>query len=205
MQCSNNGQTRPIASNMRFSPQFEKYVTEELKIPVIYWHNIDDIIKMSNVDIFIDEVGTYFDSRMWQELSLDARRWLAQGAKSGIEIYGSAQDFAQVDKAFRRLVNHLHHIRKIAGSRRPSPTKPPIKKIWGLCMVSELDPQGYDEEKSKFAGKGAMDFSFFFIERKYCEIFDTTQKIERSAPPTMRHIERTCELPNCQFHKTIHV
>jgi len=200
-----SGITRPIASNLQFSKDFENYCREELQIPITYWTNVDELIKLENADVFIDEVANYFDSRMWQELSLDARRWLTQGAKTGIEIYGSAQDFAQVDKAFRRLVNHLHHIRKICGSRRPSPTKPPVTKIWGVCLVSELDPQQYDEEKSKFKATGLADMSFFFIERKYCEIFDTTQKIGRSTPPTLKHIERQCELPNCQFHKTIHV
>lgn len=200
-----SGVCRPLASNMKFSPAFEQYVKEELGLPIIYWSNIDELIKLENVDVFIDEVANYFDARLWTDLSLDARRWLTQGAKTGVEIYGSAQDFAQVDKSFRRLVNELHHIRKIMGSRRPSPTKPPVERIWGLCMVSELDPQGYDEDKSKFSNRGLVDFSFFFIERKYCEIFDTNQKIIRSNPSAYKHIERSCEEDNCQFHRTIHI
>lgn len=194
---------RPMASNMKFSPEFEAHLTT-LGIKIIYWSNIDELIKLDNVDVFIDEVANYFDARLWTDLSLDARRWLTQGAKTGVEIYGSAQDFAQVDKSFRRLVNHLHHIRKLIGSARPSPTKPPVQNIWGVCMVNELDPRTYKEEESKFASSG-IDFSFFFIERKYCEIFDTNQKIIRSKPSSLRHIERDCELDNCLFHKTLHV
>lgn len=199
-----SGKARPIASNMKFSKEFEDHA-ESLGIPLIYWSNIDELILMENVDVFIDEVGNYFDSRLWQDLSLDARRWLTQGAKTGVEIYGSAQDFAQVDKSFRRLVNHLFHIRKIVGSRRPSPTKPPVKKIWGICMVTELDSQAYKEDKDKFANKGALDFSFFFIERVYCEIFDTNQKIVRSKPSALKHIERSCADENCGYHKTVHI
>jgi len=200
-----SGKERPLASNMQFSREFEDYVMEELGLPIIYWSNVDELIKLESADVFIDEVANYFDARLWADLSLDARRWLTQGAKTGIEIYGSAQDFAQVDKSFRRLVNHLFYIRKIAGSRRPSPTKPPVEKIWGLCMVNELDPQTYNEDKSKFANRGALDFSFFFIERTYCNIFNTNQKIVRSLPSTMRHIERACEDEKCGYHKTIHV
>lgn len=199
-----SGITRPIVSNMYFSTDFYKYVTEELGIPILYWNNLDELISYTNADIFIDEIGTYFDSRLWQDLSLDVRRWLTQGAKQGIEIYGSAQDFAQVDKAFRRLVNHLYYIRKIIGSRRPSATKPPVTKIWGICLVNELNPQQYNEQKSKFENMSILDFSMFYIERQFCEVFDTTQKIERSAPPLMKHIERACA-DNCGFHKTIHV
>jgi len=156
----------------------------------------------------MDEVGNYFDSRMWSDLSLDIRRWLTQGAKSGIEIYGSAQDFAQVDKAFRRLVNHLFHITKMAGSARPSNTKPPVRYIWGICSIKELDPMGYDEDKSKFAPISIIP-NFFFIRRDVCEIFDTKQKILRSKPYPYKHIERECELPECRHlpahRKILHV
>lgn len=199
-----SGVTRPIISNIYFSHEFEKYA-DELKIPIIYWENLYDLIKYDNCDVFIDEVGNYFDARMWTDLSLDVRRWLTQGAKSGVEIYGAAQDFAQVDKAFRRLVNHLYHITKLMGSRRPSATKPPVKFIWGICSMKELNPQGYDEEKSKFEAISPFNFSFFYIRKEFCEIFDTTQKIKKSKPVPFRHIARDCELEICDFHKIAHI
>jgi len=165
---------------------------------------------MENCDVIIDEVGNYFDSRMWADLSLDVRKWLTQGSKCGIEIYGSAQDFAQVDKSFRRLVNALYDIRKLFGSRRPAATKPPVKRIWGLCLARELDPQGYDEDKKAFNG------SFipipFLIRRKDCEIFDTKQKIGRSEYPALRHEVRRCQHHeasggdgSCTFCKVVHI
>jgi len=198
------GITRPLATNLKFSQEFTNYCTQELEIPILYWENLDDLISLDNCDVFIDEVGNYFDSRMWADLSLDVRRWLTQGAKSGVELYGSAQDFAQVDKSFRRLVNHLFHITKIVGSRRPSATKPPVNRIWGLCSMRELDAQNYSEEKKAF-DKTQLIPSFFLLERKYCELFDTGQKIKRSKPPLLRHIDRECELANCSFHKIAHV
>jgi len=197
------GTKRPIASNMKFSNEFHSFLVDKLQVPVIYWENLDELIKLDSCDIFIDEVGNYFDSRMWTELSLDVRRWLTQGSKMGIELYGSAQDFAQIDKAFRRLVNELVHITKMFGSRRPSATKPPVKRIWGLCMERQLDPLGYDEDKKQFSQSGLP--SFFFLEKIYCDIFDTTQKITRSKLMPFKHIERGCELENCPFHKVMHV
>lgn len=196
--------SRPIYSNLKFSDDFKTYCEEELLVPIHYWHNIHQLVELAHCDIFIDEVGNYFDSRMWELLSLDARRWLSQAAKTGVEMYGSAQDFAQVDKAFRRLVNHLLLIRKIIGSRRPSATKPPVRRIWGLCMMHELDPNGYDEDKKKFVSNGLVP-NFFFITKQYCEIFDTGQKIERSTPEPFQHIERYCGKEDCAFHKTLHV
>jgi len=199
------GKSRPIISNMRFSAHFEKWAIEEMGVDLKYWRDLEELIKYSEADIICDEVGNYFDSRMWADLSLDVRSWLTQGAKSGIEFYGGAQDFAQVDKSFRRLVQpgDLHHITKLMGSRRPAATKPPVKYIWGLCAMSSLDPTGYDEDKKKFATSGLP--SFFFIRREFCEIFDTQQKLGRSTPPPFRHIDKFCERENCSFHKQLHV
>jgi len=194
---------RPIYSNLKFSQKFYNLCVNEYKIPIFYWENIDDLIKIKHADIIIDEVGNYFDSRLWTELSLDTRRWLSQGAKVGIELYGTAQDFAQVDKAFRRLVNHLTHITKIIGSRRPSATKPPVGFIWGLCMKRDLDPIAYDEDKKRFEGSGMP--AFFFLRREYCELFDTSQIIEKSKPMPYKHIARVCELSSCSFHQIRHV
>lgn len=199
-----SGITRPIYSNLKFSEEFYDHVVNELKIPIYYWNNLDELIQIENSDVFIDEVGNYFDARMWQDLSLDVRRWLTQGSKMGIELYGTAQDFAQVDKSFRRLCNSLIHITKVIGSPRPSSTRPPVTRIWGICMTRSLDPQGYDEDKKKFSGALALP-GVFFIEKESCAIFDTSQKILRSKPPAMKHIERDCEDANCGFHKTIHV
>lgn len=201
-----SGIVRSLASNLRFSDEFEKYVTQELGIPILYWTNIDELIKLRNCDVFVDEVGNYFDSRLWADLTLDARRWLSQGAKMGIEMYSTAQDFAQVDKAFRRLTNHLFMITKLIGSPRPSATKPPVHRIWGVCWVSELDPQGYDEDEKKFKGSGFRLPSFFLITRRSCEIFDTLQRIERSKPMPYRHEVRECEMhgQGCDYKRIVH-
>jgi len=203
------GIIRPIASNMRFSEEFESWA-HEMNVPIRYWTNVDDLTSLDNCDVIIDEVGNYFDSRMWQDLSLDTRRWLTQGSKCGIEIYGSAQDFAQVDKSFRRLVNCLYDIRKFIGSPRPAATKPPVKKIWGVCLMRSLDPQGYDEDKKAF--NGSLIPTPFLIRKIDCDIFDTGQKIERSEYPALRHEARFCKNHqkmggdgSCSFCKIVHI
>lgn len=199
-----SGIIRPIISNLHFSDDFFHYSVVEKGVPIKYWENLDELIKYDNADIIIDEVGTYFDARLWADLSLDVRRWLTQGAKSGIEIYGTAQDFAQIDLSFRRLVNHLYHITKLVGSARPSATKPPVTKIWGICSMRELNPREYKEDKKSF-DKTSLFPSFFWISRRHCEMFDTTQKIMRSKSTPLKHVEKSCELDNCAFHKIIHI
>lgn len=203
------GQQRAIWSNLVFSLDFYNYCREELGVPIFYWKSLDELVGKDNIDVFIDEIGTYFDSRMWADLSLDVRRWLAQGAKSGVEIYGTAQDFAQVDKSFRRLTNALYEIIKVIGSPRPAATRPPVKRIWGVCAVFSLDPRAYDEDNKR---RSSMFPSFMMLEKRYCDIFDTTQKIGRSAYPRLRHEVRKCEHHldsggdgSCSFCKVTHV
>lgn len=204
------GIERKIFSNLKFSSEFEAYAKSK-NVPIVYWKNLDELIEVEQSDVIIDEIGNYFDSRQWQDLSLDVRRWITQGSKCGIEIYASAQDFAQVDKSFRRLVNELTEVKKIIGSPRPAATKPPVKKIWGVCMTRELDPRAYNEDKKKFASQFHIP-KFFVIQKKFCEIFDTTQKIVRSEIPPLRHEVRMCQhhknaggSGECDFCKVIHV
>jgi len=206
------GRPRPIWSNMAFTQKFNEYAKKR-GIELKYWRDLDELVKLDEADIICDEVGNYFDSRGWENLSLDVRRWLTQGAKTGIEFYGGAQDFAQVDIAFRRLVmdGDLKMIRKVAGSRRPAKTKPPVRRIWGICVMWDMDAQGYDEKNRSFSS-GWIPSSIFLIRRKFCEIFDTNQKIALGQLPLMRHQVRFCEKcvekggdGTCSFCKVFHV
>jgi len=199
-----SGIERPIYSNMEFSQSFMDKA-HEMGVPLRLWENLDDLVQIKDADVIIDEIGTYFDARLWPELSQDARRWVTQGAKAGIEIYGAAQDFAQVDIAFRRLVNELYLINKVIGSRRPANTKPAVKWIWGVCAKMELDPRAYKEDEKKFITKYTLP-RFFLIQRKYCEIFNTSQFIKKSKPLPFKHIERQCERhgAGCDFQKIAH-
>jgi len=195
-----SGIARAIYSNMRFGKKFEAKANAQ-GIPIIIWENLEELVVVHDADIFIDEIGTYFDSRTWTDLSLDIRRWIAQGAKTGIEIYGAAQDFAQIDISFRRLVNELWYIKKMLGSPRPAATRPPVRTIWGVCMMRELDPRAYKETDNEFKTASLIP-RFFLIRRCHCETFDTGQLIKRSKLIPFKHAERTCA--DCGFNKIIH-
>lgn len=199
------GVQRPIYSNMRFGIKFEAWAKKK-GVPLVYWKDLGEILFKDDVDIIIDELVKYFDARKFAELSQDAKTWLTQSSKRGVEVYGATQDFSMVDVLFRRLVGGrggLFHVRKLLGSRRPSATKPPVKRIWGVCSINELDPVGYDSTSSQFKPK-TMFPRFFFISRQYCEIFDTKQKIVQGTPPPLRHTERTCENPTCTHVRISH-
>lgn len=196
---------RAINSNMHFSAGFEAWAGRK-GVPLRYWKNLEDILFLDDVDIIIDEVVKYFDARKFAELSQDAKTWLTQSSKRGVEIYGATQDFSLVDVIFRRLVGGrggLFHIRKLMGSSRPTPTRPPVKRIWGICSMNELDPVGYDSGTSQFKPKSVFP-RLFGISRQYCEIFNTKQKIDHGNPPPLRHSERRCERDNCHHIRISH-
>jgi len=193
------GIKRQLWTNLKLKPEVE----QEFAGYIEYWTDLKQLTPLRDVDVIIDEVATYFDARLWETLSLEMRRWLAQHRKFGIEIYGTSQDFAQVDKAFRRLTSDLLYLTKMIGSRDLSATKPPPKWIWGISFVRHLDPTIYDEQKSKFQGTGIP--GILLISRAGTEIFDTRAEVRLSTALPLKHIERICELPACSFHKLQHV
>jgi len=198
------GVYRPIWSNMPYSEEFESWA-KEMGVSIHYWRSLEEIVDKTEIDIICDEVGKFFDSRFWEKLSLKIRTWLSEGAKQGVHWYGGAQDFAQVDKSFRRLVQpgDLIHVTKVIGSARPSKTMPPVKYIWGLLLLQSLNPQGYNEDKKKFEGGGIPTFRF--IRREICQIFFTNKKIDVETKISLRHVLAVCENNNCSHQKILHV
>jgi len=193
-------QKRILWSNLQLTPKVEKEYAGFFE----YWVDLRQLTPLRDVDVAIDEVATYFDARLWETLSLEMRRWLAQHRKFGIEIYGTTQDFAQVDKAFRRLTSDLFLLRKLIGSGDISPTRPAPRYIWGLVVVRELDPTVYDEMKSKFGGGGLLP-SFMWISRSMTDIFNTRAEVKMSKSVPLRHLPRSCENPDCGYTKIQHV
>jgi len=199
------GKPRKIVSNLQFQPWFEEFAAER-SVPIRYWKDLEVLPSLTECDLLIDEAGAYFDSRTFKDLPLDVRLWLAQADKLGVDIFGTAQDFAQVDVSFRRLIsganNALYLIDKIAGSQRPSATKPLSKKIWGVCTMREIDPVGYNEDTKKFANKGVFP-RVFFIRKEICAVFDTNLRIAKSAPPPLKHVERKCVVEGCRLDRHV--
>lgn len=196
------GQKRPIYSNITIS----EHITSEFETPVIYYKDVEELTKLKDCDVIIDEATVYFDSRLWETLSTDIRRWLRQHRKLGVEIYFTAQEFQEVDISFRRLVNELIHLEKILGSRDISATMPPPKYIWGIVLNWNVNPVAYDEKKKQQQKTGLPSISL--ITRQDTEIFDTREEVKQGKYAPLKHIERFCEDPTCRVHKigkVIHV
>jgi len=189
---------REVWSNIKLSPTVE----QEFDGFIRYWSEPHELPLLRDVDVFWDEIATHLDSTQWQNMSLEIKRWLQQHRKFGIEIYGTTQDFAMIDKSMRRLTSDLYIITKLFGSRDKSNTKPNPRFIWGVSILRYMDPTTYDEmDSKKFAG-GLPHF--MWISKHSVNVFDTTQEVKMGKYPPLNHIERECIQKGCTFHKVVH-
>jgi hypothetical protein len=174
-----------VKSNLALS---EKYGAP-FKDLIEYWIDPEDLVKAKDCDVFWDEMATYVDANEYKNLPLELKRWIQQHRKIGVEIWGTTQDFAQIDKSFRRLTDTIYYNVKLIGSRDISPTRPPPKYIWGIIIQRSINPTDYNEDDK---GSQAKGFNPMLITRKKTEVFDTRQEILPGKPPPLRHVERKC-------------
>jgi len=186
---------RLVVTNLKLTPKYERKYEGFFK----YWSEPAELVMLQDVDVFWDEIATHLDSSQFANLPLEIKRWLQQHAKVGVEIYGTTQDFAMIDVSMRRMTSELTYLVKLIGSRRPSNTRPPVKWIWGVIAVYDVDAVGYKEGVSVM-GQGW--FTPMFITKKNTEVFDTLQKIEPGEMPPRRHETRRCLV--CGEEKTTH-
>jgi len=180
------GIRRHIWSNLKYSQNFEDKYGEYIR----YWTNTDELVKLRDVDIVWDEIATELDSRNWINLSVEMKRFLSQYRKRGCDIYANTQDFSMIDQRARLMISKVTTLKKIAGSRDISTTKPNPKFLWGLIMKREVTNfRETDPEKKKYN----LIPSFFLIEKALVSIYDTTQDIPTGKPPALRHTVVYCE------------
>lgn len=193
------GVVRPLVSNLVMSDSFYDFANAEGQF-LRYWEDPEELPHLKDCDVIWEEMGAHVDSRSWEQLPLQLRRWLQQHRHRGVNIYGNCQDFADVDVAVRRLCGQLLYLTKIIGSRDPSPTSKPPKFIWGIILKMYLDPRKYKEENKLTDGVfGGVEF----ITKEGVELYSMRNDIKPGKYPPLQHRVRTC--PDCGFIKTMHI
>jgi len=193
------GLKRQIALNIKLSENFEI----EHKGWFIYWSDVNEIVKLRDVDIIWDEIATELDSRNFANLSIELKRFLSQYRKRGCDIYANTQDFSMVDVRARLMITSVKSLTKLLGSRDISTTKPNPKYIWGLIMIRDVENWKEVDQTKK---KHGLIPSFFTITKKLVSIYDTRQDILLGKPAPYKHIDRECELETCKslpMHKRV--
>jgi len=189
------GFTRKIKTNMIFSDEFKKLHGDYLE----FFTDSNEVIGSQGCDILWDEISSDFSAMKREPLPRNVNRWLRQGAKQGVHIYATAQEFHDVHLDFRRRVIECYNVNKLFGSRRVGKNLPPIRAIWGLCLVYGIKIHPYNELQPE---KKSIIPSLLIIEKSLTKIFDTSQLISASDELPLEHIERKC--PTCGYKRIIH-
>jgi len=189
------GFKRTIKTNMIFSDEFKKANEGYLE----FFTDVSEVIGSVGCDILWDEISSDFSALKREPLPRNVNRWLRQGAKQGVHIYATAQEFHDIHLDFRRRVIECRNVNKLFGSRRVGKNLPPVRFIWGLCLVFSIKIHPYNElqpEKQSFMP------SFLLIQKSLTKIFDTGQLISASEEQPLEHILRVCH--TCGFKRLIH-
>lgn len=174
----------PNPRTMAFSAPMSKDFIAQIEnngLKYMRFQNLEEVMHLDQVDIFMGELLKFFPASN-TSLPQDVLDFLTQGAKSGVHLFGASQDFSQVHKQFRRLVNNVYVITKIIGSRRPIKSAPPVNKIWGLCMIRSVIPSSFKGDNATMESNDILP-SFTFIKKEDCVRFDTTYKVSLSTLP----------------------
>lgn len=187
------GVRRLVYTNIELDPQFLEKNKDWIRYDRFL---VQHLPLVTGADVFLDEMGIDFDATRWLELSLDIKAWLYAHEHVGCEVYGATQDFAQIDVSVRRLTSRLVYAQKLIGSRRPHPTKPPVKHPWGVLMYSTIPRKEYTKPANEYSdsARAFIAGEYIFITKRLTRVYNTTQHFEASAPSPLKHIERYCEV-----------
>jgi len=180
------GVPRTMAYDAPMSPAFIERIKES-GLKYLQFRNLSDILQITDADIFIGELLKFFPQRGSDPLPFEVLDFITQSAKRGVFIYGASQDFSQVHKQYRLLVNEVYIVTKIIGSPRPFPSRPPVKRIWGIIMARAVDPDSFKGDNSSMKELDTVWRipQFYLIQRKICELFDTSYSVKLGEHPPL--------------------
>jgi len=173
------------------SPMSEVFIKKcnENGIKYIHFYDFNDILPLSEMDIFINEINKFFPSRGSESLTREQAEFLSQGAKDGVDIYFCSQDFSQTHKQFRFLVNALYLVVKIIGSERGSKSQPPVNYIWGIVLYWEIDPRTFKGDNMTMDRESIWPH-FYLINREDTELYDTHYKVKGAKLPPIKMVQQ---------------
>jgi len=105
---------------------------------------LEDIIKLREGKIVLDEVQTYLNSRNWDKLDIRFQLLLQQHRKRGLDILGATQSIKRADVVFRELVQVFYRIRKIVSFKLPK-----TNLAFGFLYLREYDPDDMESGGAK--------------------------------------------------------
>lgn len=122
-----------------------------------YWQELKHFRNVSKGVILLDEAGSYFESRSFQNMAREDIIKFQQHRKDGLDIYLTVQNFDRIDVTIRQLTNICVEVHNIFGK---------------IFISREYYPEDINLKKRKsFATK------IFFFSKYVANLYDTFQKI----------------------------
>lgn len=93
---------KDILIKIKIKEKYKKYPKNNLR----FWTKLEDLYKIEDGTIFIDEAHVYMNSRRWKNLPVEMEKKLAQHRKDGLHIIGTVQSVNRLDTIFRELIDY---------------------------------------------------------------------------------------------------
>jgi len=123
-----------------------------------YWKRLDDLYRVDNGIILMDEAHVYMNSRRWKDLPEDMEKKLAQHRKDGLHIEGTVQSVNRLDTIIRELIDYWYV----------------YENTFFFFVRWEFS---IDDDKQK---KYPLSKRYFRKRKKIYELYDTLEKIATS-------------------------
>jgi len=108
---------RKVAEALKNGDTVYSYERFRFKDPrVKYFHKIEEIAKLENCLVVLDEAQIWLNSRKWDQLPTSLQYALSQERHSGIDIWAATQHVNRIDTVMRELVHHYYEISRVAGT-----------------------------------------------------------------------------------------
>lgn len=123
---------------------------------VYFWKDIQELVKIREGEILMDEAQIYINSRDYWNLPKQFQYKIQQHRKHGVNLHLAVQNISRIDKVARELVNSVFQMRRIGR----------------IFIASEYDVEDIDKVK-----KDLYSRSIFLLSKKLASCYDTLQEI----------------------------
>ena len=160
-----------------------------------YWKDFDEVLKERDIDLYIDEIHTFFDANEWVNTPKHYRDWFRKHEHYGVKIYGTTQDITTIDKSIRRLITDCYWVNKIIGSPRPTTFAKP-KNPWAIFWKRNIDFKDLNTDAMEVKPKFSIDF--YLLNAIIINMYDTLEDLimEKKEKKIVYHIDEFCETCN---------
>jgi len=132
------------------------------------WHQLDELYRLDNGIIAIDEGQKLFDARRWGSLPLSFSEKIAQHRKHFLDIYTTTQDLGHIDLRVRSNIHELYHCQSLFRIPKNDRIYPKLQLIKITKKIRKL---AGDNERIKWEKTGCR---FYFLSKFFTkELYNT--------------------------------